>query len=161
MHVGRDQAHAAAQELLVDLAVAGPLVVAQVFRIGAVIKAVAVAETAVIGKSEVSGHCSARTQEVDAGCAWPMRSAMQMHVRWWPVQTRCDAVATACRMAGETPDWNVCVEETGNVSYCRPDSSAFDFEMVKTIDQYGQVDCCAEHTAAFCMHIHTQFPTST
>ncbi|HDS1131058.1 TPA: hypothetical protein QDZ99_002997 [Stenotrophomonas maltophilia] len=90
-----------------------------------------------------------------------MRSALQMQFRSWPVQTRCDAVATARWMAGETPDWNECVEETGNVSHCRLDSPAFDFEMVKTIGQYGQVESSVEHTAAFCMHIRTQFHTST
>jgi hypothetical protein len=61
MHVGGDQAHATAHELFVDFAAAGPLVVAQVFRISAVIEAMALAEAAVIGKGEVSGHRSART----------------------------------------------------------------------------------------------------
>jgi len=54
-----------------------------------------------------------------------------------------------------------CVEETGNVSHCRLDSRAFDFNMVKTIDDYGQSENAAEHTPAFCMHIRTQFHTST
>ncbi|WP_294995804.1 hypothetical protein [uncultured Stenotrophomonas sp.] len=86
---------------------------------------------------------------------------MQMQLRSLPVQTRCDAVATALWMAGETPDWNVCVEETGNVSHCRPDSPAFDSRMVKTIGHYGQIEFAAEHTPAFCPHIRTQFHTST
>ena len=50
MHVRGDQAHATAHELFVDLAATGPLVLAQVFRISAVIEAMALAETAVIGK---------------------------------------------------------------------------------------------------------------
>ncbi|WP_180867485.1 hypothetical protein [Stenotrophomonas maltophilia] len=91
-----------------------------------------------------------------------MRSASQMlQFRSWPVQTRCDAVAAARWMAGEMPDWNECVEESVNVSHCRLDSPAFDFEMVKTIDHYGQVEIAVEHTAAFCVHIRTQFHTST
>ncbi len=86
MDVGGDQAHAAAQELLVDLAMAGPLVVAQVFRVGAVIEAMAVAEAAVISKSEISGHRSARALEVDAGITSPTHSATQMQIRSLPVR---------------------------------------------------------------------------
>ena len=103
MDVGGDQAHAAAQELLVDLAMAGPLVVAQVFRVSAVIEAMTVAEAAVIGKSEVSGHRSARTLEVDAGMTSPTRSATQMRIRSLPAQACWEAVAWALWMAGETP----------------------------------------------------------
>lgn len=63
MHVRGDQAHATAHELFVDLAATGPLVLAQVFRISAVIEAMALAETAVIGKGEISGHRSALGKE--------------------------------------------------------------------------------------------------
>ncbi|HDS1111776.1 MULTISPECIES: hypothetical protein [Stenotrophomonas] len=61
----------------------------------------------------------------------------------------------------ESARGEVCVEETGNVSHCRRDSRAFDSNMVKPIDDYGQSEFAVEHTQAFCLHIRTYIHTST